>query len=156
MGEDRASFQNAYGAPHGGMDMLPKPTGARLPMLITGGSQQSPAWLAENGDGWMIYPRPTALQARVIGDWRSRTIAAGGTNKPVMQPLYFDLDPDPDALPRPIHLGFRSGVRYLRDYLATARQIGVNQVALNLRFNQADMVDTLKRLADDLLPDFDN
>ena len=73
-----------------------------------------------------------------------------------MQPLYFDLDPDPDAPPRPIHLGFRSGVRYLRDYLATARQIGVNQVALNLRFNQADMVDTLKRLADDLLPDFDN
>ena len=156
MGEDRASFQNAYGAPHGGMDMLPKPTGARLPMLITGGSQQSPAWLAENGDGWMTYPRPTALQARVIEDWRSRTIAAGGTNKPVMQPLYFDLDPDPDAPPHPIHLGFRSGVRYLRDYLASARQIGVNHVALNLRFNQADMDNTLKRLADDVLPDFDN
>ena len=32
--------------------------------------------------------------------------------------------------------------------------IGVNHVALNLRFNQADIETTLKRLAEDVLPDF--
>ena len=30
----------------------------------------------------------------------------------------------------------------------------MNHVALNLRFNQADIETTLKRLADDILPDF--
>ena len=30
-------FENAYGQPGRGMDMLPKPTGGRLPLLITGG-----------------------------------------------------------------------------------------------------------------------
>ncbi|WP_293155676.1 hypothetical protein [Okeania sp. SIO2C9] len=33
-------------------------------------------------------------------------------------------------------------------------EIGVNHVALNLRFNKADIDTTLKRLADENLPDF--
>ncbi|WP_202223808.1 hypothetical protein [Okeania sp. KiyG1] len=33
-------------------------------------------------------------------------------------------------------------------------EIGVNHIALNLRFNKADIDTTLKRLADDILPDF--
>ena len=60
----------------------------------------------------------------------------------------------PEAPPRPIHLGFRLGTRHLRAYLQSRQDIGVNHVALNLRFNQADVETTLKRLADDILPDF--
>ena len=71
-----------------------------------------------------------------------------------MQPLYVDLTEDPDTQPQPIHLGFRLGVNHLRDYLRSLEQIGMNHVALNLRFNQADIETTLKRLADDILPDF--
>lgn len=56
--------------------------------------------------------------------------------------------------PQPIHLGFRLGVNALRAYLQSLEAIGANHVALNLRFNQADTEDTLKRLADTLLPDF--
>ena len=44
--------------------------------------------------------------------------------------------------------------RALRTYLKTLEQIGVNHVALNLRFNQLDIETTLKRLADELLADF--
>ena len=154
MGETTPAFDSSFGSPAGGMDMLPKPVSGKLPMLITGSSQQAPDWLALNGDGWMIYPRHVAAQAEVIRGWRSRVAAAGGPAKPVMQPLYVDLAEDPEASPRPIHLGFRLGTNHLRTYLKSLEEIGVNHVALNLRFNQADIETTLRRLANDILPDF--
>ncbi len=153
MAGERPSFTNHYGSPGAGLDMLPKPTAERLPLLITGGSQQDPVWRAEQGDGWMTYPRHLAAQAQVIDDWRMRVAAAGGPGKPVMQPLYLDLA-DEGTAPRPIHLGLRCGTRDLRAYLKALEEIGVNHVALNLRFNQAEMEPSLRRLADDLLPDF--
>lgn len=154
MAEDAPAFENAFGSPGGGMDMLPKPASGKLPLLITGSSQQDPAWIAENGDGWMIYPRKPTLQALMITEWRARIEAAGAGSKPVMQPLYIDLAEDPDAPPQPIHLGFRLGSRHLRDHLKTLEEIGINHVALNLRFNQADIESTLKHLADHVLPYF--
>lgn len=154
MGENSPTFENAFGSPNSGMDMLPKPTSGKLPLLITGGSQQAPEWITQNGDGWMTYPRDTVMQARVIRDWRARVEALDGADKPIMQPLYVDLTEDPDTRPQPIHLGFRLGVNALRAYLKSLEQIGMNHVALNLRFNQANIETTLKRLADDILPEF--
>lgn len=154
MGEDAPAFKNAYGSPDGGMDMLPKPTSGKVPLLITGGSQQSPEWIVQHGDGWMTYPRNTAVQARIIHNWRERVNALGAPAKPVMQPLYVDVAADPEAPPQPIHLGFRLGTEHLRAYLKSLQDIGVNHVALNLRFNRANIETTLQRLAADLLPDF--
>ena len=68
MGEDLPEFENIYGSPAGGIDMLPKPATGQLPLLVTGGSQQDTDWIAAHGDGWMIYPRNTAIQARIIHD----------------------------------------------------------------------------------------
>lgn len=149
-----ASFSSCYGSPSFGMDMLPKTTGGRLPLLVTGGSRQHPDWTAEHADGWMTYPRELPAQQRVISEWRDRLAEMGQPDKPVLQPLYVDLAPDPGAPPRPIHLGMRLGVRYLKSYLNGLRTIGINHVALNLRFNEADIEDTLNRLGDDLLPEF--
>ena len=154
MGEQAPQFGNAFGRVADGIDMLPKPVSGKLPLLVTGGSQQAPDWIATNADGWMTYPRPAVQQAYVIDDYRARINAAGEPDKPVMEPFYLDLAADPDAQPRPIHLGMHTGVNRLRDYLKSREQIGVNHVALNLRFNQADTEKTLRTLADDLLPDF--
>ena len=154
MWEHAPSFENAYGSPHGGMDMLPKPTTGRLPLLITGGSQQDPDWIAQHGDGWITYPRGIVSQARIIDDWRARIDAAGRPAKPAVQSLYIDLAKDPKTPPQPIHLGFRLGAQYLRDYLKSLEEVGINHVALNLRFNQADTEETMKRLADDILSEF--
>ena len=154
MSENAPAFSSDYGNPGGGMDMLPKPTSGKLPLLITGGSQQDPEWIAQNGDGWMIYPRNSVLQAHIIRDWRARVEAAGRPMQPVMQPLYIDLAEDPDTRPGPIHLGFRLGTNHLRDYLKSREDIGLNHIAINLRFNQADIETTMKRLADDILPEF--
>ncbi len=137
-----------------GMDMLPKPTADRLPLLITGSSRQSPDWTAEHGDGWITYPRAVPHQARAVADYRRATNALGHGDKPVMQSLYVDLASEPSEPPSPIHLGFRSGATALTDYLTAIEDAGVNHVALNLRFNQANIEDTLQRLADALLPRF--
>jgi len=154
MAEHQPQFENSYGRLNGQLDMLPKPTAGQLPLLITGGSQQSPDWVAQNGHGWITYPRNITTQAMMIDNWRLRTKAAGGFNKPVMQSLYIDLMEDANALPQPIHLGYRLGIHALKTHLQELEKIGINHVAINLRFNQADTETTLKRLADELLPDF--
>jgi len=154
MAEDAPAFENAYGTPGYGIDMVPKPVAGRLPLLITGGSQQDTDWITAHGDGWMLYPRPADLQARIITDWRGRIAAAGRPPKPAMEPFYLDLADDPHTPPQPIHLGLRLGMHALRDYLKTREAIGINHIALNLRFNRADTETTLTRLAQDLLPDF--
>ncbi len=154
MADPYPRHQSEQGRLSGDIDLLPKPVGGRLPLLITGGSQQSPDWAAQNGDGWMTYPRDAALQGRVIADYRQRLVKLGQQNKPVMQSLYVDLLENTDAQPRPIHLGFQSGTTFLRNYLRDIEVLGVNHVALNLRFNQAPIDATLKQLSDDLLTDF--
>lgn len=155
MWETSPGFENHYGKPYGGMDMLPKPVSGRLPLMITGGSQQAPDWLAENGDGWVTYPRNVPAQQRMIKSWRKRAEELGAPYKPVSQSLYIDLVDNDEMEPEPIHLGFRSGVNYLRDYLKSLEEAGVNHVAINLRFNQADIETTLKHLSDKILSAFD-
>jgi luciferase-type oxidoreductase len=154
MPEHAPSFQSPLGRVGGGMDMLPKPTGARIPMLITGGSQQHPDWLAAHGDGWMVYPQHPAAQARILRARRDAARAPGVPDRPFLQPLYVDLDDDPYAHARQIHLGFRLGVHTLRDHLKALESAGINHVAINLRFATGDVEDTMRTLATELFPHF--
>ncbi|SLN59646.1 Alkanal monooxygenase alpha chain [Pseudoruegeria aquimaris] len=154
MGAAAPRIENRFGHTDGRIDMLPKPTGPRLPLLITGSSRQAPDWIAEHGDGWMTYPRGGAAQGQVLADWRARLERLGQPAKPVLQPLYVDLAQDPDEGPSPIHLGVRTGHRWLLAYLKELEALGVNHVALNLRFNRAPIDETLDRLARDVLPHF--
>ena len=156
MGRDYPDYATGQGQSGGGMDMLPKPVGGRLPMLITGGSRQRPDWVAQHGDGWLTYPRDPISQARAITDYRRRIFEAGQPDKPVSQSLYVDLVEDRSAAPQPIHLGFRSNVEFLIKYLGELQEIGVNHVALNLRFNQRATEETMQIIADEILPNFSN
>lgn len=154
MAEEYPRLDSPFGRLDGQINMLPKPTAGRLPLLITGGSRQAPDWVARHGDGWMTYPRDAQLQGCVIAHYRERIAEAGLRDKPVMQSLYVDLMDDPDAPARPIHLGFQSGIRCLRHHLTQLRGLGVNHVALNLRFNRAEIETTMRRLAHEILPEF--
>ena len=136
----------------GDIDLLPKPYGERLPLLITGASQQSDDWLARHGDGWMVYPRGAAAAARTLEGWRERRRDLGTGDRPAMQPLYVDLVDDDTAPPEPIHLGLRLGPGQLVAHLLELEAAGVNHVALNLRFNRTDIESTLHRLASEVLP----
>lgn len=143
MGETRPTVDNVFGRVGNGADLLPKPVAGSLPLLVTNGSRQDPDWIARSADGRMTYPREIAAQARVVDDWRARVRAVCEHDKPVVQPLYIDLADDPATPAHPIHLGFRFGARHLRAYLKTLEEIGVNHVALNLRFNRRDVESTL-------------
>ncbi|MEM7798962.1 MAG: LLM class oxidoreductase [Chloroflexota bacterium] len=154
MAGDYPAFNNLYGRLEADMDMLPKPKSGKLPLLITGGSQQDIDWIAQNGDGWMLYPRNIGAQAQIIRDWQGRVSAAGRAPQPIMQPLYVDLTENPDSRPQPIHLGLRLGSNHLLPFLQSLEEVGVNHVAINLRFNQANIESTLERLANEILPTF--
>ena len=50
-----------YGNLQGNIDMLPKATTHKIPLLMTGSSRQTLEWNAEHADGWMNYPRDLYL-----------------------------------------------------------------------------------------------
>ncbi len=147
---------NQFGTLNGSMDILPKPYGPKIPMLVTGYSQQSTEWIAKNADGWMYYPRSFQQQELKIREWRQLISTTQKYSKPFMQPLYIDLIEQSDFKPQGIHLGIRTGTDFLIEYLQSVKSIGANHVALNLRFNNNKIEDTLELLAKKVLPQFHN
>lgn len=143
-----------YGSLKGNIDVLPKATSHKIPMLLTGHSQQSLEWNAQNADGWMYYPRDPYSQSQTIRQWRDFVVENSEFDKPFMQPMYIDLTEDPNFKPQAIHLGFKLGINSLTHYLDILRSIGVNHLALNLRFNTMDMDKTLELIAKHVLPEF--
>ncbi|MEL6868097.1 MAG: LLM class oxidoreductase [Bacteroidota bacterium] len=143
-----------YGHLQGQVNILPKAKAHKIPMLITGYSRQALDWNAENGDGWIYYPRNLYQQQHTIAQWRELVQQANPHDKPFMQPLYVDLHKDDDFTPQAIHLGFRTGIKPLIDYFYHLQSIGVNHVAINLRFNTRDIEETLSQLAEELFPHF--
>ncbi len=143
-----------YGELNGNADILPKPTGHKIPMLITGFSRQSMEWNAEHGDGWMYYPRNLYQQQHTITQWRSLIAQTSTYDKPFNQPLYVDLQENDDFMPQGIHLGFRIGAKYLIEYFHHLKAVGVNHVMVNLRFNSRSIEQTLEELATKVLPHF--
>lgn len=145
---------NHFGDLKGDVDVLPKATGHKIPILITGFSRQSLEWNAIHSDGWIYYPRNLYQQQHTIAQWRELVAKSGEYNKPFMQPLYIDLQSDDDFKPQPIHLGFRVGIKYLIEYLQYLQEIGVNHIIFNLRFNSMDLEQTLELIAKKLLSKF--
>lgn len=145
-----------FGEVKGHIDILPKAVGHKIPMLMTGSSRQSLEWNVNNTDGWMSYPKDLYSQNYTISQWRNLIKDTQEFDKPFMQPLYIDLQDNDDFKPQPIHLGYKIGVNYLVDYLNKLKDIGVNHLALNLRFNTMPVTDTLERIANDVLPNFHN
>ncbi|NNC82557.1 MAG: TIGR03571 family LLM class oxidoreductase, partial [Flavobacteriales bacterium] len=72
-GEDFPTLETThFGNLDGTVDVLPKPIGKKIPMLLTGHSRQSIDWNAAHGDGWMYYLRNPKMQANTIADWREK------------------------------------------------------------------------------------
>lgn len=151
--EDFPSIRSGLGILDGA-DLVPKAKTRGLPMLVTGQSQQSLEWIAQNAQGWMTYPRAPALQAQKIAQWQAAAHAARpGRFMPFMQSLYIDLEEDAEAPPVPIHLGWRLGWAHLVRLLQTLRASGVNHVALNLKYGRRPAVVAMNEVARHVLPE---
>lgn len=131
-------------------DLLPKPELKDIPILITGHSSQTPEWIAKNSDGWFYYPRNVEFQASLINEWRTST----SEFKPFLQSLYIDLSFDSNEKPTPIHLGFRTGHKFLISYLNTLKEAGVNHVAFNLKYGQRPVEEVIQELGEEVVPYF--
>lgn len=138
-----------------GADLIPKPSHGRLPIVVTGGSQQPVEWIAAQADAWMMYPRQLPIQTLIVQSWQQALAeAAGGVFKPFGQSLYLDLSEHPHAPPERIHLGFRLGRQALIELLGELQGIGVNHVAFNLKYGRRPAAEVLDELAREVLPRF--
>ncbi|KKK34445.1 5,10-methylene tetrahydromethanopterin reductase [Mesobacillus campisalis] len=131
-------------------DILPKPVLGDIPIFVTGFSGQSLGWIAENGDGWLGYPRNPAEQKRIINDYRSLTDGF----KPFTQGLVIDLSTDPGEGPTPMHLGFRSGHKFLNEFLNALQEAGVNHVMIGLKNARRPADEIIQELAEEVVPYF--
>jgi luciferase-type oxidoreductase len=115
-----------WGTLDGSMDLVPTPTTETIPLLPTGHSRQSVEWIGEHGDGWLFYHLPEETLASYLDDWRE----AGG-EKPYAMAVRTHLADDPTAEPEHIHLGYRAGVEWFREYFGRLAEMGVDHVTVS-------------------------
>ena len=132
-------------------DLLPKANYGDVPLLVTGHSQQSLEWICKHSDGWMYYPQNIAYQEQRVQKYKD---GLKGVFKPFVQSLYIDLVKDPDAKPKPIHLGYQLGRNSLIEFLQQLQNIGVNHVILNLKYSKRNAQDIVDELGKYVIPHF--
>ncbi|WP_206682482.1 LLM class oxidoreductase [Dietzia sp. SLG310A2-38A2] len=143
-------------------DVVPKPTASSVPVIMTGSCQQSIAYLAAHGHGWLTYPRDFDAQRRTAARWREVVTESreGGSDdddevfSPFAQSLQIDLAEDPDEAASPISFGFRIGHRRLVEHLTDLRGIGVNHVLLGVAASRRPIREVVHELADHVVPHF--
>lgn len=144
-----------YGRLDGTVDLIPKPYKTTIPMPIVGGCQQDVDWIAEYGDAWIMYPRPIKVQSQIIDAWKAAQKDLGQEhNKPFGQSLYVDILENKNAVPIPIHLGFRSGRNFLIDHLVELQEIGVNHVIFNLKYGSRPAAEMIEEIGEYIIPHF--
>ncbi|MEF2097377.1 TIGR03571 family LLM class oxidoreductase [Bacillus sp. CFBP9009] len=136
------------------MKLMPNPV-STIPTMVTGFSQQSMEWIAENGDGWIQYPRSIEEQASLIRNYRALTdIKSPGAFKPFTQTLYIDLSENSDEIPTQIPLGYRLGRNHLLELLYQFQKIGVNHLAFVPYFARRPMEEMIQEIGEEILPYF--
>ncbi|MCD9088299.1 LLM class oxidoreductase [Stenotrophomonas sp. SY1] len=143
-----------------GLQLLPSPASARIPLVVTGGARQSLDWVGQHADGWLTYPDATHDRAgplrlaEKIRAWR-RLVPDGGF-RPHMTNEWLDLVDDPDHPRVPLQGGYqlRTGRKGLIELLEAWQRAGVNHAALGIQFSQRPAAEVLQELAEDVLPLF--
>jgi luciferase-type oxidoreductase len=145
-------MKSSPGTLTGHTDLVPKPI-ARLPMLVSGNSGQSLAWIAEHADGWITVPRGIDRQAEAVARWQSHVFATAQRRfKPFVQSLVVDLDDDPQLPPTPIASGFKAGRHFLLRFLDALRAVGVNHVMLDIAHGARPAVEVLEEIGTAVVP----
>ena len=143
-----------------GAEFLPKPATGAIPLIVTGSSGQSLAWIAEHSDGWLTYPDATHTQqgpqrlAEKIRAWRA--LIPDGGFRPHMTNEWLDLVDDPDHPRTPQQGGYvlRTGRKGLIALLEQWQAAGVNHAALGMQFSRRPAAEVVQELAEDVLPLF--
>ena len=142
--EEYPTLDGSWGQLDGDLDVLPKPTTDTLPLLPTGYARQSIEWIADHGDGWLFYHLPDDTLRTYLDDWRDH---AG--DKPFVIAVQVELADDPAADPEHLHLGYRAGVDWFRDYFGRLEEFGLDHVIVGLRAE--NLQQAMSTFADEIL-----
>ncbi|MCM2388833.1 TIGR03571 family LLM class oxidoreductase [Streptomyces albipurpureus] len=141
-------------------DLLPKPVYGGIPLLVTGSSRQSDAWIAQHADGRLVYPietvtpeGPRAL-GRKIAAWRE--LVPEGDFRPVVTNEWIDLVEDPKHPPTPLRGGFvlRTGSEGLCELLGRWKEAGINHGALGVQHGRRPAAEVVAQLGEEVVPHF--
>lgn len=132
-----------------GVRVLPAPEG-RLPLLVAGLAQQTPAWLGAQMDGCLAYPGTPDDHAQRAAAWR----AVAGKDKPYVSFFHLDLADAPDAPMQRFRFGGRVGRNGLVAELASLRDAGVRHIGLHLRRTGRPLDEALAEIGEFVLPEF--
>ncbi|SEW15282.1 TIGR03571 family LLM class oxidoreductase [Natrinema salifodinae] len=142
--EEFPELEGQWGSLQGQLDVVPKPTAETIPLLPTGNARQSREWIAEHGDGWLFYHLPERTLEDYVDAWRDD---AG--EKPFAMAVRVELADDPAAEPDQLHLGYRAGVEWFRDYFAELEQLGVDHVIVGVENENSEQA--LSTFADEVI-----
>lgn len=148
------TYNNDYGTLMSNVgDIVPKPLKKTIPMYVTGHAGGiNLDWIAQNGDGWIYYPRDFSFTGKILKDWQEALERNKQPKKPYLQPVYIDLMEDPNYVPIAIELGFRLGRNYLIDMFQTLEKIGVNHTMLVLKYCSRPISEVLDEIGKEILP----
>ncbi|MER0246126.1 TIGR03571 family LLM class oxidoreductase [Streptomyces sp. HSW2009] len=155
----RPAISSGLGHLGGGVDLLPKPAFGRVPLVVTGSSQQKTEWIASNADGWLVYPGsvygegPKALGAKAAA-WRE--LIPGGAFKPVATNEWIELVEDRHHKPTPLRGGFvmRTGTDGLLELLGRWQDAGINHAALGVQHGRRPPAEAVAQLIEEVAPHF--
>ncbi|MRX10084.1 TIGR03571 family LLM class oxidoreductase [Pseudoduganella sp. FT25W] len=141
-----------YGMLHGELDLVPKPVGARMPMIAVGRSRQPLEWLAQNVDAWIWSVDDANAISQILDSLR---VNAGAAPPPAYgYATFFDLAKDPDAPPKRFYNVVRIGRKALIERWYQQQELGVTHVALNMKPSQRSAEDVIAEMAEHVLPLF--
>jgi luciferase-type oxidoreductase len=141
-----------YGALDGAIDLIPKPVGQRLPMIVVGRARQDVEWIATHSDGWIWHLSDFNRLPQLIEQWQASH--HGQWIKPYGYGTMFDLSEDPHEPLRYVRNGVRAGRNALIELFHEQQQQGVSHVALNLKPLRRPADEALAELAEYVLPLF--
>lgn len=131
-----------------GIRLLPRPS-QPLPLLVAGLAQQSASWIGQQMDGCLAYPGTPDDHRQRAAAWRE---VAG--DKPYISFIHLDLDADPAAPMRRHRFGGSVGRTGLIAELQAMQAAGVRHIGLQLRQNGRPLDETLREIAEFVLPLF--
>jgi luciferase-type oxidoreductase len=141
--EEYPELEGQWGRLEGDLDVVPKPAEGTIPLLPTGNSRQADDWIADHGDGWLFYHLPEPTLESYIRQWRE---AAG--EKPFAIAIRVDLADDPTADPEPLHLGYRAGAEWFREYFRRLEGYGLDHAIIGLQNDDRER--GFERFADEI------
>lgn len=140
-----------YGHMNGTLELVPKPSATRLPIVIIGHAGQTTDWTAKNSDGILSYIAHPQRIPEIISQWRN---ACGpDVFKPYGYGTLFELDRDPTFPVQPGRV-LRAGRNALRELWLRQQEQGVSHVALHFKPQRRPAEEVIDELGEHLLPLF--